>query len=77
MDIQNSELLPADVDHPDVVEQITISTVHTIVVADIQNSEQLVDVLNRPLFVVDTLNTDLRLQVVEVLQVVDVNTINL
>ena len=45
MDIQNSELLPADVDHPDVVEQITISTVHTIVVADIQNSEQLVDVV--------------------------------
>ena len=27
------------------VEQITINTVHTIVVADIQNSEQLVDVV--------------------------------
>ena len=45
MDIQNSELLLVDVDHPVVVEQITISTIHTIVVADIQNSEQLVDVV--------------------------------
>ena len=57
MDIQNSELLPADVDHPVVVEMITISTVHTIVVADIQNSEQSVDaVLPVVEVVVNTIN---------------------
>ena len=57
---------PADVDHPAVV--IILHTVNTTVVAD---------VLNRPPFVVDTLNSDLCLQVVEVLRLVDVNTINL
>ena len=57
---------PADVDHPAVV--IILHTANTTVVADVSN---------QPLFVVDTLNTDLCLQVVEVLQVVDANTINL
>jgi hypothetical protein len=57
---------PADVDHPAVA--IIMNSDHSTVVAD---------VLNQPLFVVDTPNTDLCLQVVEVLQVVDVNTINL
>ena len=61
MDILITEPL-VDVDHL-VVVIIMTNIVHTTVVAD---------VLNQPLFVVDIPNTDLCIQVVEVLQVEDV-----
>ena len=66
MDILITEPL-ADVDHLAVVEMITPNITQPVVV----------DVSNRPMYVVDILSIDLCLQVVEVLQVVDVNTINL